>query len=32
MLAGFPQVLPRGAAEPAAQGGDRPRGCDAGLH
>lgn len=31
-LAGLSQVLPRGAAEPAAEGGHRPRGCDAGLH
>lgn len=32
MPAGLSQVLPRGAAQPAAQGSDRPRGCDAGLH
>lgn len=29
---GFPAILPRGAAQPAAEGGDRPRGGLAGLH
>lgn len=32
MPSGFPQVLPRGAPEPAAEGGDRSGGGDAGLH
>ena len=31
-LAGVPEVLPRGAAEPAAERGDRPGGCDTGVH
>jgi len=32
VLSGFPEVLPCGAAEPAAAGGDRSGGGDASLH
>lgn len=31
-LAGFSEILPCGAAEPAAEGGDSPGGGVAGLH
>lgn len=32
MLSGFSEVLPCGAAEPAAEGGDSSGGGDASLH